>query len=182
MLKLKFSKYTLDHSQLPKSCKYIICLSLINVWNIMLYSYVSTITLLYKVIQGTVLPYIINWLWWRTLYNIILRWEHIVMLPLKIMYESFAHLELGKLVHNLLSEYLYRCTVHFGVYLSNTPTHAHTHTHTHTHIYIYICVCVCVCVFFFLFPLLHRACCRFTQLLHQPLHMYRIYNIYTLKH
>ena len=32
------------------------------------------------------------------------------------------------------------------------------------------------------FLLLHRACCRVTQLLHQPLHIYRIYKIYTLKH
>ena len=29
------------------------------------------------------------------------------------------------------------------------------------------------------FLLLHRACCQVTQLLHQPLH---IYKIYTLKH
>ena len=35
------------------------------------------------------------------------------------------------------------------------------------------------------FLLLHRACCRVTQLLHQPLHIYKIYKIYkiyTLKH
>ena len=32
------------------------------------------------------------------------------------------------------------------------------------------------------FLLLHRACCRFTQLLHQPLYIYKIYKIYTLKH
>jgi len=30
--------------------------------------------------------------------------------------------------------------------------------------------------------LLHRACCRVTQLLHQPLHIYKICKIYTLKH
>jgi len=30
--------------------------------------------------------------------------------------------------------------------------------------------------------LLHRACCRVTQLLYQPLHIYKIYKIYTLKH
>jgi len=35
---------------------------------------------------------------------------------------------------------------------------------------------------FFLFLLLHRACYRVTQLLHQPLHIYKIYKIYTLKH
>jgi len=34
----------------------------------------------------------------------------------------------------------------------------------------------------FLFLLLHRACCRVNQLLHQPLHIYKIYKIYTLKH
>jgi len=34
-------------------------------------------------------------------------------------------------------------------------------------------------IFLLLFLLLHRACCRVTQLLHQPLH---IYKIYTLKH
>jgi len=33
-----------------------------------------------------------------------------------------------------------------------------------------------------LFLLLYRACCRVTQLLHQPLHIYQIYKIYTLKH
>jgi len=36
----------------------------------------------------------------------------------------------------------------------------------------------------FLFSLLHRACCRVTQLLHQPLHIYKIYknlHIKTLK-
>ena len=33
-----------------------------------------------------------------------------------------------------------------------------------------------------LFLLLHRACCQVTQLLHQPLHIYKIYKIYTLKH
>jgi len=33
-----------------------------------------------------------------------------------------------------------------------------------------------------LFLLLHRACCRVTQLLHQSLHIYKIYKIYTLKH
>jgi len=32
------------------------------------------------------------------------------------------------------------------------------------------------------FLLLHRACCRVTQLLHQRLHIYEIYKIYTLKH
>ena len=32
------------------------------------------------------------------------------------------------------------------------------------------------------FFLLHRACCQVTQLLHQPLHIYKIYKIYTLKH
>ena len=46
--------------------------------------YVSTITLLYKVIQGLVLPYIIKWFCWCTLYNIILCWEDIVMLPFKL--------------------------------------------------------------------------------------------------
>jgi len=35
---------------------------------------------------------------------------------------------------------------------------------------------------FGIFLLLHRACCRVTQLLHQPLHIYKIYKIYTLKH
>jgi len=30
--------------------------------------------------------------------------------------------------------------------------------------------------------LIHRSCCRVTQLLHQPLHIYKIYKIYTLKH
>jgi len=35
--------------------------------------------------------------------------------------------------------------------------------------------------YFVLFSLLHRACCRVTQLLHQPLHIYKIYKIYTLK-
>jgi len=33
-----------------------------------------------------------------------------------------------------------------------------------------------------LFSLLHRACCRVTQLLHQLLHIYKIYEIYTLEH
>jgi len=33
-----------------------------------------------------------------------------------------------------------------------------------------------------LFLLLHHACCRVTQLLHQPLHIYKIYKIYALKH
>jgi len=32
------------------------------------------------------------------------------------------------------------------------------------------------------FLLLHRACCRVTKLSHQPLHIYKIYKIYTLKH
>ena len=31
------------------------------------------------------------------------------------------------------------------------------------------------CEGIFIFPLLHRACCRVTQLLHQPLHIYKIY-------
>jgi len=31
-------------------------------------------------------------------------------------------------------------------------------------------------------PFLHRACCRVTQLSRQPLHIYKIYKIYTLKH
>jgi len=35
---------------------------------------------------------------------------------------------------------------------------------------------------FLLISLLHRACCRVTQLLHQVLHMYKIYKIYTLKY
>jgi len=35
--------------------------------------------------------------------------------------------------------------------------------------------------YFLLFSLLRRACCRVTQLLHQPLHIYKIYKIYTLK-
>ena len=35
---------------------------------------------------------------------------------------------------------------------------------------------------FFLFSLLRRACCQVTQLSHQPLHIYKIYKIYTLKH
>ena len=34
----------------------------------------------------------------------------------------------------------------------------------------------------FLFLLLHRACCRVTQLLHQRLDIYKIFKIYTLKH
>jgi len=33
-----------------------------------------------------------------------------------------------------------------------------------------------------IFSLLHRACCRVTQLLHHLLHIYKIYKIYTLKH
>jgi len=33
-----------------------------------------------------------------------------------------------------------------------------------------------------IFSLLHRACCRFTRLLYQLLHIYKIYKIYTLKH
>ena len=33
-----------------------------------------------------------------------------------------------------------------------------------------------------LFSLLHRKWCRVTQSLHQPLHIYKIYKIYTLKH
>jgi len=33
-----------------------------------------------------------------------------------------------------------------------------------------------------LFSLLHRACCRVTQLLYQLLHIYKIYKMYTLKH
>jgi len=33
---------------------------------------------------------------------------------------------------------LYRCNVHFVVYLSNTTTNARTHTHTRTNIYKYI--------------------------------------------
>jgi len=32
-----------------------------------------------------------------------------------------------------------------------------------------------------LFSLLHRACCRVTQLLHQPLHIYKIYKIVHIK-
>jgi len=36
--------------------------------------------------------------------------------------------------------------------------------------------------YLYLFSLLHRACCRVTQLLHQPLYIYKIYKIYTLKH
>ena len=31
---------------------------------------------------------------------------------------------------------------------------------------------------FYLFSLLHRACCRVTQLLHQPLHIHKIYKIF----
>jgi len=34
----------------------------------------------------------------------------------------------------------------------------------------------------YIFSLLHRACCQVTQLLYQPLHIYKIYKIYTLKH
>jgi len=34
----------------------------------------------------------------------------------------------------------------------------------------------------YLFLFLRRACCRVTQLLHQPLHIYNIYKIYTLKY
>jgi len=37
-------------------------------------------------------------------------------------------------------------------------------------------------IYFYLFSLLHRACCRVTQLLHQPLHIYKIYKIYKLKY
>ena len=33
----------------------------------------------------------------------------------------------------------------------------------------------------YLFSLLHRACCRVTQLLHQPLHIYKIYKILHIK-
>jgi len=29
-----------------------------------------------------------------------------------------------------------------------------------------------------LFLLLHRACCRVTQLLHQPMHIYKFYKFY----
>ena len=36
--------------------------------------------------------------------------------------------------------------------------------------------------FCLIFSLLHRACCRVTQLLYQVLHIYKIYKIYTLKH
>jgi len=36
-------------------------------------------------------------------------------------------------------------------------------------------------IWLMLFSLLHRACCRVTQLLHQPLRIYKIYKIYTLK-
>ena len=36
-------------------------------------------------------------------------------------------------------------------------------------------------LFIYFFSLLHRACCRVTQLLYQPLHIYKIYKIYTLK-
>ena len=42
---------------------------------------------------------------------------------------------------------------------------------------MYMCMYVCI-----IYILLHRACCRVTQLLHQPLHIYKIYEIYTLKH
>ena len=35
--------------------------------------------------------------------------------------------------------------------------------------------------FMFLFSLSHRACCRVTQLLHQPLHIYKIYKILHIK-
>jgi len=34
---------------------------------------------------------------------------------------------------------------------------------------------------FFFISLLHRACCRVTQLLHQPLHIYKIYTSKTLR-
>ena len=34
---------------------------------------------------------------------------------------------------------------------------------------------------FFLFSLLHRACCRVTRLLHQPLHIHKIYKILHIK-
>ena len=40
----------------------------------------------------------------------------------------------------------------------------------------------CTTIYMYLFTLLRRACCRVTQLLHQPLHIYKIYKIYTLKH
>jgi len=40
-----------------------------------------------------------------------------------------------------------------------------------------ILICVSVCTK--LFSLLHRACCRVTQLLYQLMHLYKIY---TLKH
>jgi len=33
-----------------------------------------------------------------------------------------------------------------------------------------------------LFSLLHRACCQVTQLLHQPLHIYKILHIKTPRH
>jgi len=46
-----------------------------------------------------------------------------------------------------------------------------------------ICVCVCVCVYIYIYihiySLLHRACCRVTQLLYQLLYIYKIYKIYT---
>jgi len=32
-----------------------------------------------------------------------------------------------------------------------------------------------------IFSLLHRACCRVTQLLYQLLHIYKVYKIYALK-
>jgi len=37
-------------------------------------------------------------------------------------------------------------------------------------------------IFLFLFLVLHRASFWVTQLLHQPLHIYKIYKIYTLKY
>jgi len=39
-----------------------------------------------------------------------------------------------------------------------------------------------ICLFLFLFSLLHLACCQVTQLLYQPLHIYKIYKINPLKH
>jgi len=33
----------------------------------------------------------------------------------------------------------------------------------------------------YIFSLLHRACCRVTQLLHQPMHIYKIYKILHIK-
>ena len=50
------------------------------------------------------------------------------------------------------------------------------------YIYIYIYIYIYCHKVIELFSLLHRACCQVTQLLYQPLHIYKIYKIFTLKH